>query len=476
VSEVEQIAAVDRRPLPAGRRQRLKIAAAMAVLLAVLLMPPQPGLSAEGQRVLAVVAAAVVLWATEALPLALSSMAVVALLVILGGVDAASDALVGFSSPIVFFLLGSLAMGSAVMQSGLAERLAGYLIDSSRGSTGRLVAQLLIALPFMAFLIPSAINRNAILIPAYERAFRSLEVERGGRMAKVVMLTLGMMNPLTSSAFMTGGLAPMTTSTLLGGFTWFRWFTLMAVPYYLLMGLGGILIYLLYRPTAKVAATMEIAAPSRRRFSVEEKATLAVIALTSALWLTDFVHHWNPAIPALIAAVLLMTPGLGVLEWSGFQRTVNWSSILFIGASLSLTQALIASGAAAWFAQALLSAAAGGFTSPAALAIQVILITAVVHLGIPNQAACIALLIPVITAFAAATGVSPVAAGLVVGIAVDTVIVYSVQTVTILLAYETGHLRATDILKVGLGMLVLTIAVVVFVAIPWWGVMGLAFA
>ncbi len=480
----------------------VKLAAAAAVLFAILLMPAQPGLSSQGQQVLAIVAGAVVLWATEALPVAVSSLLVVVLLNVTGGVKSPSEALIGFSSPILYFLIGSQVMGAAVMKSGLAARLAGYLVDRSGGSPRRLTAQLLLALPFMAFLIPSAINRNTMLIPAYEQVFRSLSASKGDHLTKVIMLTLGMLNPLASSAFMTGGLASMTTSTLLGGFTWFRWFALMAAPYYLLMALGGVLIYLLYRPPEGTGRGGDCGSdrqsPHRlelRSFSPhpdpqssvhgprssaslsrDEWVTLLVIAATSVLWLTDFLHHWNAAIPALIAGALLMWPGLGIFSWGQFERMVSWSNFFFLGASLSLTQALISSGAASWFARGVLALFAGGAPSAALLALFVILVTSVVHLGIPNQSACIALLIPVVTAFATATGIDPVAAGLIVGIVVDAVILYQVQTVTILIAYETGHFSTRDVSKVGLGMLALTIAVVLLVAIPWWGLMGLPFA
>ncbi len=510
-----------------------KLAAATVVFLAILLMPSQSGLSREGQQVLAIVAGAVVLWATEALPVAVSCLLVVVLLNVTGGVKDPSQALIGFSSPILYFLIGSQIMGAAVMKSGLAARLAGYLVDRSGGNPRRLTAQLLLALPFMAFLIPSAINRNTMLIPAYEQVFRSLSARKGDRLTRVIMLILGMLNPLASSAFMTGGLASMTTSTLLGGFTWFRWFALMAVPNYLMMALGGMLIYLLYRPTetagrgkegvtgrsplpegegkgegrmgakplpqplpaagrgegwGPVPTTQHSALSTQDQvtqnpeprtqnpLSRDEMVTLLVVAATSLLWLTDFLHHWNAAIPALIAGVALMWPGVGIFSWSQFEKMVSWANFFFLGASLSLTQALISSGAAAWFAQGVLGLFSAGTPSPSLLALFVILVASVVHLGIPNQSACIALLIPVVTAFATATGINPMATGLIVGIAVDTVILYQVQTVTVLIAYETGHFSTRDVTKVGFGMLALTIAVVLLVAIPWWSLLGLPFA
>lgn len=463
------------RPLWIPPKESLKLAATAIAMVAVLLLPPTPGLSTEGQRVLAIVAAAVLLWATEVVPVAVSSLLVIVLLMVFGVVKTPAEALIGYSSPILFFLIGSMVMGAAVMRSGLAERLACYLVHRSQGSPRGLTAQLLLAMPLMAFVMPSAINRNAMLIPAYEQVFRTLSVGKRDPLAKVIMLTLGLLNPFASSAFMTGGLAPMTTSTLLGGFTWFRWFGLMALPYYILLALGGTMVYLLYRPPNPPVG-YEAEQSHRKPLSRDEKITLAVVVGASVLWLTDFVHHWSPTVPALMAAVLLLSPRIGIFTWSQFEKTVGWSNFFVVGASLSLTQALISTGAANWFAQGLLGLLANASVSPPLLAAFVILVTTVVHLGIPNMSACIALLIPVVAAFAEATGISPVAAGLIVGIVVDAVILYPVQTATNLLAYETGHFEAMDVLKVGLGMLALTLLVVVLVAIPWWGLMGLPFA
>lgn len=470
----ETTAGRDIPPARARDTRPLKLAGAAAAFLAVLLLPPQHGLSAEGQRALAVVVAAVVMWATEAVPVAVACLAVPVLMIVTSAVRTPPEALAGFSSPILFFLIGSQVMGAAVMRSGLAGRLAVYLVQRSRGDPRKLLVHLLVAMPAMAFAIPSAINRNTMLIPAYEEVFRSLGVSRGDRLPRVVMLVLGILNPLASSAFMTGGLASMTTSTLLGGFTWLGWFALMSVPYYLLIAAGGLMIYLMYRPPA-IPASDGVQPPvsDRSPWSRSERATMLVILGTSALWLADFIHHWNAAIPALIAAVVLLSPRVGVLSWGEFEKMTGWGNFFFLGTSLSLTQVLISTGAASWFAGVLMATVGGAAGSYAVLVLIVILVASLVHLAIPNQASCIALLIPIVTAFAAATGMNPVAAGLIVGIAVDTVIVYQVQTVTVLLAYETGHFATRDVLRVGLGMLAITMAVVLLVAIPWWGLLGL---
>ena len=75
------------------------------------------------------------------------------------------------------------------------------------------MAQLLLSMPFMAFR-SSAINRNTMLIPCYERSFaRSLSPRAIDW--QMVMLTLGLLSTRVIGLY-DRRLAPMTTSTLLG--------------------------------------------------------------------------------------------------------------------------------------------------------------------------------------------------------------------------------------------------------------------
>ena len=75
-----------------------------------------------------VVLLGVVLWATEALPIAVTGLLGVVLLVITGAVPDEITTLYGFSRPVAYFLIGILGLGLAVHQSGLAERMASIMI------------------------------------------------------------------------------------------------------------------------------------------------------------------------------------------------------------------------------------------------------------------------------------------------------------------------------------------------------------
>jgi di/tricarboxylate transporter len=64
------------------------------------------------------------------------------------------------------------------------------------------------------------------------------------------------------------------------------------------------------------------------------------------------------------------------------------------------------------------------------------------------------------------------AAGLIVTVVVDAVILYPVQTATNMLVYETGYFNAAEVRRFGLWMFGLTVAVLLGITIPYWRLLG----
>jgi di/tricarboxylate transporter len=151
-----------RRPLP-GYRWLIPVIGSLVVLAA----PTPAGLSLEGQRVLAVLVLAIGLWGLEALPPGATGVLAIVALVLTGAVAGIREGLVGFADPIPYFLIGVLTMGVAVARSGLAERVAHVLLARGRGRAGAVYAHLLMAMPPLTLLLPSATTRTAILVHIY---------------------------------------------------------------------------------------------------------------------------------------------------------------------------------------------------------------------------------------------------------------------------------------------------------------------
>jgi anion transporter len=444
---------------------------AIAVIVpcaAVLALPAPPGLPREGQRVLAVAALAVGLWGTEALPAGVTSVVVVIALVILGAVPGMREALVGFADPVAYFLIGVLTIGLAVSQSGLAERVARAFLRGARGRPRALYVQLLAAFPLLTLILPSATTRTGILVHVYDQALELSGVAPGAPIARAVMMALNSINRLASTVLLTGGITPIVAAGLIGGVSWTRWFVLMSVPYGVLLVAGAALIYLAYRrgfagdlPVTPAASWEPLSAPEWR--------TALITAGAAALWLTDAVP---PALPAMLAWVCLLAPGLGVLSWSDFERGVGWANFFVIGSSLSLAQALVRSGASDWLAGLIVHAAPSAGERPVAVVAILIAGAAIVRLVVPNITGFLATTIPVAMSVGSVTGLNPLVCGLVVTIAGDAVLYYPAQSASSLVVYQRGHLTAPEIFRFGVWMTLLAALVILAVALPYWSAVG----
>ena len=88
-------------------------------------------LSQAGRGLAAIFLAALVLWSTEAIPIGITSLLMIVLPPLLKVVTSISGAAVGYTSPVVFFVIGAYCLAFAVVQSGTGPRLALWLFTHS---------------------------------------------------------------------------------------------------------------------------------------------------------------------------------------------------------------------------------------------------------------------------------------------------------------------------------------------------------
>ncbi len=448
-----------------------QISVALGVFLALLFVPLPGGLPYQGQRVLAVVGLAVVLWITAVVAAAVRRLLAVVLLGVVGGVDDIEVALSGFASPVPYFLIGILALGLGVHRSGLAERGARLLLAWVGGSPRRLFSQMVLAFVPMSFLLPSATTRNAILVHVYDRVLDQWEVPHRSPLRKATAVALGSLNRLASTALLTGGTAPVAAAALLGGMGWGRWFLLLGLPYYLLLLAGGAALFLWYRRGFHDTMPAISVGESVPWTGMEVRAA-AIAGLTALLWFTDSWHHLHPAVPALLAMVLLLTPGIGFLTWSDFDRDAGWASFIIMGTSLSLANAMVESGVAQWLADGIELVVSPVSGSPVAVVMAMMVASTVIRMVIPNIVGYLALVIPVAMSLAGILGLTPLGCGLAVSSVADPTPFYPAAGPAAVIVYDRGATTGGEIFRFGLLMNLLSYALIAAVALPWWSLVG----
>ena len=416
--------------------------------------------------VIVVAISSVIFFSTEALPPVTASFVLLVLLSL--HLPRADQAIVfsGFQSSLLFFLIAVSGVGLAVSRSGLGAWFIAKLEHLMRTSSLPLPVLLCLSFFPLSFILPSSVTRNAMLKPLLGDFF-----SRNGAQgeAKRIGLTLGVLNALASSALLTGGLAPMVSASILGGFSWVRWFVMMAVPYYLLMfaGVGYLLLkYPVAQNYLESAPQEKLQSPSLAR---RDWYVLAVLLLMVGLWVTDAWHGLPAVVPALIGFSLFLVGDC--LKWQSLKQTGTWDTVIILGTLLSLVEAMRRFGVLDMLTSRLTGMLPAQWPT-AVLLLAIMLATVIMNLLIPSITVCLTLLLPLFTHLATGLGLSPLLVGLMVTMTVDSVKFYPAQSTPLLMVYDREDFTAKDVASMGIVMLVALAVLLLAVYVPYWGLIG----
>ena len=148
---------IDRRPLTLlfllNYKNAIISLIATLLFLYLLSLSPPSDLSLEGWKGFAIFILCATLWATQALPLAITGLLAIVLIPSLQVLPTKiSYAL--FGNDAVFFILGAFIMAAAVKSSGLSHRLAYYCFKSFGTTIKKLVVTIFFMAAFLSFWMP----------------------------------------------------------------------------------------------------------------------------------------------------------------------------------------------------------------------------------------------------------------------------------------------------------------------------------
>lgn len=496
-------------------RRRVGLVAA-PLAFALILFLPMPALGIAAHRMAAVAVLTIILWVTEAIPLAAAALLGPALAVLLG-VAPAKEALAGFAHPLIFLFLGGFMLARALSVQGFDRRATLWLLSRGfiRGSPARaMVAVASVAFGFSmwisntattAMMVPIAVG----LVDTLARIAGDGEDTRAGieRWGEGLLIVLAYAATLGGTTTPIGTAPNMIAIRELSARTdlqldFLQWMAF-AFPIGLL-ALVGMLALALRRFRAPVDRVEGLTDHVRRDLEAlgpirsGERRVLMVFALAIAGWLTPAVlrltlgddaglTQWARAglgegIVAIIAASFLFlipqgpgTDGIDehlprpLLTWPEATQ-IDWGTLFLLGGGFALSSLAFDTGLAAAIADSVLG---DGQSLPGGGVLLLVLSTVlVIYLTeVASNTATTNMMLPVIIPIALHAGISPVPVTLTVALAASFAFMLPVSTPPNAIAYGTGRIRIGTMVRFGAGLDVGGLALMLLAGLaflPWF--------
>lgn len=437
------------------------------VLVAALVSMSMPATdAAAGPRVgLALFTLVGGLWLTQALPLALTAL-LVPLLAVLAGVFDLRTALAPFAHPIIFLFLGGFALAAALQQQGLDRALALRVLRLARGRRGVAVGLLFALSAFLSMWISNTATA-ALMLPLALGLLRN----PGGAPTGPAEQTFVLLGVAYSSSI--GGMAtlvgspPNAIAAAQAGISFAEWLVIgLPLVAVLLPLMVGVLLLLL-RPNLAGRADVPV---EHLEWTPQRRATVVIFAVTAAGWVggAALARSLGVAtdIDSLVAlAAIAALVASGAVDWDHVERTTHWSVLLLFGGGLALGQVMESTGASRFLAQALMALLAG---APVWLLLAAVVAFVVFLTELVSNTASAALLVPIFLGVGQALGLHPALLASAIALSASCAFMLPVATPPNALVFGTGLVPQAEMIRCGLVLNLVCIAVVSLAAAFVW--------
>jgi sodium-dependent dicarboxylate transporter 2/3/5 len=484
---------------PSWLRANRGLFLALAVLIAILLLPTPAGLPIAGQRMLAVFGFAVVVWVTETLDYAISAVVIASLMaillgtapnptnpnVVMGTVQGLTTAMSGFGNTALTLVAAALFLAAAMTITGLDRRIALFILSKVGARTSNVVIGSIIVSTVLAFLVPSATARAAAVIPIMMGIILAFGVNKKSRFAGLLMITTVQAVSIWNVGIKTAAAQNMVAvgfiQKMLGqDITWLNWL-IAAAPFSILMSIGLYFIMMKMMPPeaeaipgGQVAVTKALS--ELGPMTNKEKRLLALSLTLLCFWATEGVlHSFDSSTTTTIAVALLFLPGIGVMDWKKANTLIPWGTIVLFGVGISLGTALLQTQAAQWLANLIVQWF--GLNMMPALAILAVMgaFLVIIHLGFASATALASSMIPIIIAVmqkVQTPGFSVIGMTLLLQFVISFGFILPVNSPQGMVAYGTETFVVRDFVRTGLALTVLACALTMLLGATYWRWLG----
>ena len=430
----------------------------------VVMLVPLPGLSYSGHAAIALLAFAVIMWASEAQVLAVTSLMLLFLQPLLG-IDSFNSAVIGFANPIIFLMIGGFILAVAIGKSGLAKRFTYWMLSKVGTSPSMSIFAAVFSTGILSAWIENVVA-FAMLLPIIKTIvplFGIEEPEKGNSNFAKAMVLGASYGSLAGGFGTEIGTAPNLMAAAYTHLPFVNWMVFGFPLAIIMLFVTRKLLGWIFPPEVDGIVgghdTLNKAIDVMGSITRKEKITAVILFFTIGLWVTTGITGIDSYSVALIGAALYFVSG--VIDWKDAQAGVDWGLIIFFGGALSLGAALLNTGAANYIITHLIGAMGSNVST---LTIMLLLmVIAVVFTQVMSNIALSAILIPLAVTLAAAQGQPIGIYAVPVAISCSLSFMFPMADPTVAMAYGTGYVKIKEILKAGIPMVVIGIIVTIII-------------
>ena len=468
---------VDRRPMALVILDRLRreilLALFFAVFFFLISLEGPVDLSREGYKVLCVFFLCVSLWTTNLIPLSITSLLAIAMIPMMGIMNA-SDVYSFFGNKAVFFILGVFILSAAMIACGLSPRLSIWVIDNWGANPSRL----LMAIYFLSAFSSCFMSEHAVaamMFPIVLEIVNTLGLRKEDSVfGKGMFFALAWGCIIGGTATVFGGgrvllgveiLEKTTHNASIGILE----YTKLSFPLvFILFICGWVVLKLFFSPDITdiepVHQVLQKKLKSMGAVTIKEKGIACVMILTLIAWFC-FSEDIGIANIALIAIVLLFV--LNLINWRMVEEHVNWSIILMYGGAICLGEVMSQSGAALWLAKH----AFEGTASPIIFLLLVAILSTVLTNFMSNSAV-IAVLLPPALSMSDTYGISPSMVAMTVILTSNFAFMLPIGTPASAVAYSSRFISIGEMVRTGSLLSLLGMVAFATLLFFYWPLLG----
>jgi sodium-dependent dicarboxylate transporter 2/3/5 len=433
-------------------------------------------LTKNGKTILGITLMAVVFFVTDAIPFPAVALLIGIFQVFFMGYNPNAVAK-SFFSDSVFFIMGSLMIATAIVKQELDKRIALAILNRTGTRLEAVVMGIVATTAILAAFIADHTVAAMFLPVGIALTVKSGENLR--QLGKLMMFAIAYGCAIGGLGTPSGGARNVIMieywKQMFGVNVGYGQWMLYSFPMVIVMiPVTTFLLIRVFKPEIDDLSvgmeTIKKEVAEKGRMTGREWLTIGIFMFTLIMWVTMSTKY-GLGIIALLGASLYVI--FKLVEWKDYNKGVDWGVVLLYAAAISLGLVMKDTGAARWLAENFLAALAPfGVTSGIPLAGAVALLTAGVSNTMSNGAA-VAVIGPVTLNMAVLSGTSIMTVGFATAISSAFAYLLVVGTPPNAIVYASGYVRASDFLKAGWVMFIVSLLILLVFARVWWSVLGL---